>query len=397
MPRPHNRIEISYYLNTPQAIDLRTIDKSQWNKYGWSEEGAANVEAKGLNAKDLQPYHPHTHDLYWANFVDPAARLYLNDDSLPSPHERPRPRKGDIVTFFIYYPAYRDRQEVDWKASPYHFNHHNKPDAAKYWMSDYGKPAGEPIQLPPGPPAFKRPQDEIEERKKKEELHKAREEDKYKPLSEDDINFYILMRTTGENTEKAIKRPKHGSDYYEYLRGDYGQGPLGTVYQYGALAKVFFFQDASEVIKYMQTGKWEGVEWTEGEPGGTTDEDGTPARMKNYAILPDRPVRKDASGRPLPVTTPWYKAWDKSPSVDREVIKICRFDYFGHSDNENMILRYGWSNNKGESPDYDYVMKFEELEKCFNGKVLTHDAAASLWGCSLGAQKEDGVRGLPSS
>ena len=47
MPRPHNRIEIDYYLTTPQAVDLRTIDKSQWNKYGWSEKGAGESEAGG--------------------------------------------------------------------------------------------------------------------------------------------------------------------------------------------------------------------------------------------------------------------------------------------------------------------------------------------------------------
>jgi hypothetical protein len=320
--------------------------------------------------------------------------LFLKDSALSAPHERPKPRKGDIVTFFIYYPAYKKRSKVDWRASPYNIAHREKyidpktnPQAAAWWHSPV---PSAPINLPPVKPGHvtRTVQDEQASRKREEADKKASEADKYRILDEDDINFYILMSTTGENTDKAIKRPKFEGHYVEYLRGDMGDGPLGSAYHFGALTKVFFFSRVAELTQYLQTGKWEGKEW---DGGKDEDESGN---KKNYVFSPGRPVRKDIYNRPLKVNTPWYKAWDKTPSVDRNLVKVRRFDYFGHSDAENMILLYGWENEKGEPPDYDHTMTIAGLEKCFQGKVLTHDAVAALWGCNLGANMEDGSPGI---
>ena len=403
MPEPRNRIEVDYYLNPPRAVDLETLKKEEWQQNGWSHKGGELAVKRGWKAPDMKIRRPETHDLYWANYVDPAARLYLYDGDLPEPHKRPQPLKGDIVTFFIYFPAYRDRQSIDWKASPFNAAHYGKTISAKNNPEEanfFNKPSTGSDQgrdQAPGPPLSTDTFDSREkERKRKEEARKAGDADKYSLLTEDDINFHILMRTTSANTATVIKRLKMPTDYFHYLRGDYGRGPIGTVYRFGALAKVFFFSDISEVVTYVQTGKWKGDEWKQARqnPDNATDDDGAPAKKKNYLILPDRPVRKDVHGRPLPVTTPWYKAWDRTPDVDRNSVKIHRFDYFGHADSSRFILSYGWKNRKGEWPDFDYNMKVGDLENCFSGKVLTHDASASLWGCSLGAPSDDGSPGI---
>jgi hypothetical protein len=393
MPSPQNQYEMQFMFKTPQAVDINTIDKSKWTEYGWSEYGVGELKGKGWNGKTVHPQHPESHDLYWGNFIDPATRLYFQTGSLSNPHQRPEPKKGDIVTFFIYYTAYRKRNRLDWRASPYNFYNRNKyvdpklnPTAAAWWGRPT-TPSTNKVTIP-GPPITRTVHDIENEKKRKEADQKAREADKVKKLEEDDVNFYILMSTTSENTDHAIKRPKNDNHYFEYMRGDWGDGPLGSVYKFGALCKVFFFTDINQIVDYVQRGKWVGKEW---DGGPDTADDGT---SKNYVFMPGRPVYRDIYNRPLKVTTPWYKHWDKTPNVDRDLIKIRRFDYFGHSDASNMILEYGWSNEKGEPPDYDYTMVFDDLRIIFKGKVLTHDATAELWGCNLGANNDDGTPGI---
>jgi hypothetical protein len=394
MPAPHTRTEVPYMFKTPQAVDLKTIPKEKWIQYGWSEYGANELNTKGWNGKDVQPYRPETHDLYWANFVDPASRLFLYDGPLSNPHQRPAPKKGDIVSFFIYLPAYQMRQDLDWAASPFNFRNKDKyvdpttnPQSADWWKAP-ATPMPERVTLPLSR-TWRTVEDEENARKKKLADAKAREAEKVRKLSEEDINFYILMSTTSENTDRVIKRPKYPTDYIEYLRGDLGGGPLGTVYQFGALSKVFLFWEPSQFIDYVHSGKWEGVEWTGGGP--ENDEKGND---RNFVFMPGRPVRRDAFGRPMKVTTPWYKHWDKTPRVDRDIVKIRRFDYFGHSDATSMMLQYGWKNEKGEPPDSDLTLEFHDLEKCFKGNVLTHDATAELWGCNLGSNDDAGNPGI---
>jgi hypothetical protein len=52
-----------------------------------------------------------THDIYWANFIEPVLRPFRNNIV--------KPEQGDIITIMLYRPPYDYRQERHWAPSPW--------------------------------------------------------------------------------------------------------------------------------------------------------------------------------------------------------------------------------------------------------------------------------------
>lgn len=392
---PHTRAEVKYYLAfAPHKIDVAALPKSEWGKHGWWEESVKALQEKGWKGSDLEVTLPtSSHDIYWGNFVNPAARLYKSTPAWDAPLQRPDVRPGDIVTFLVYVPPYEMRGRVDFNASPYNIEHRTKPDAKKYWE---GGAIGPPLVVPETPPAppskpgYISPQalKKIQERQEKDDAAKKADADK--TLSEEDINFHILMRTTDENTDEYIKRPKYADHYMKYLFDEL----LSGVEQPKAMTKILLVREPQEIVDYISKGTWKGKpvdaydsmkNWD--NPSEEDLKDETPKEEKNYAFTPPKPVKTDTRGRPLKWTLPWYKHWDGFPSVDRKKVLVHRFDYIGHSTVWVMMLSYGWDNKKGYmiKGDVTKALLKEQLDACFSGKVLTPDAHAMLWGCNLGA------------
>ncbi|MBC8001928.1 MAG: hypothetical protein H7X97_05005 [Opitutaceae bacterium] len=176
------------------------------------------------------------------------------------------------------------------------------------------------------------------------------------------------MQMTADRDDKYLFRINGYDSYRDWMESKC----LGSVKAPDVLAKVIFFNDSAEFISYCNSGKFP-------RTGGHSVVEGT-----DYSLRPMRPVPHDIYGRPLPRTAPWLKHWNSTPDVDRSQIKICRFDYFGHSDSSEMMLEYGWSNQKGEVPVSDVGLSDLELFASFPPSVLTADAHAALWGCYLG-------------
>lgn len=127
-PRPRNRGDLKYYRDfEPLPVDVKPEDDFEaWRRNGWSANAVYELQQRMWKASDTDSWQAGTHDKYWANFVDPAARLYRNPGDLPEPLKRPKPRRGDIVTFLVYAPAYELRQKVDWDASNHNPIHRDK-------------------------------------------------------------------------------------------------------------------------------------------------------------------------------------------------------------------------------------------------------------------------------
>ncbi len=384
---PRSREDIDFYLNfKPQTIDIKSKPKSEWRRYGWSEEAVKELDRVKWRGSDITTSKTETHDVYWGNFVTPAARLYNDTAPWKAPLKRPLPRVGDIVTFLVYTPPYERRGEVDFEASPYNFIHRTKPDAAKYWKSAYSS-SGKPARVKSKKPAWNTEQGRRDEKKRKEANEAAARADKHRALSQEDINFHILMRTTSENTAEFIKRPKSERHYMQHLYDEL----LDSVQKRGVLTKLLLVRDKQEIITYLSTGAWKGAEITSynrmvnwDNPSDDEIDAMADPEQENFGFTPPRPVKKDTSGRPLKWTLPWYKAWNSSPMVDRGKVKIHRFDYIGHAQDWTLLLEYGWDNEKGEVTQRNVEMGWEELDKALDkGKVLTPDAHAMLWGCSL--------------
>jgi len=426
MPAPTTRGEIDYYIaKKPAPMDpAKEKDPKEWKPHGWSGTAMGELMGRGWTTRDVDVLQPHTHDLYWANFVDAAIRLYRNKDPFPAPRQRPAPRRGDIVTFFIYAPAYVERQRVDWNASPYNRAHLSKvgvhgnplydPRASRWPPSKLPLPAGG------GKPAFQTTQDKILAEKRKAMDEAVRRQEKHKPISEEDVNHYILMRTTSENKGVGytpgtviIKRPPNNYAYFDYLE----EIVSVAVPNSDVMCKVLFFSHPRQVLDYMQKGTWIGepivrnideyqVEeyWRERDARqaeldkkqkalevGYDVDSGSRYALDNFQYSPPKPVARDIHGRPLKWKLYWNKMWDPVPNVDRNRIKIVRFDYFGHASSDVLMLQWGWTNEKGHIPDLDKSSGGEELAiyatdlgMYLRGQQLAKDAQAMLWGCNLG-------------
>lgn len=312
-----------------------------------------------------------THDQYWANFLDPAVRLYANGIA--------RAQAGDLVTFAVWAVPYMWRLRKDWDASPHNPVHENSP-----WVR--GKPGYDPmvgdgsvpfrVKLPPVPrlgtnnPPPKKATTSVG------------------VLPDRIIDHDILMRTTSDNKDLVIKRPTTSFEYMDYIHKMPRKvvfGPMlgGKPQLENVLVKLLFFNQPDQLIKYINSGAWSGPYWRnvldtvdERDMGSNwSDEWQTYYDMAMY-------VSNDWRGR-------WKRLLAgpaKLPGVDRQKIKIRRMDYIGHSGEDWWYLTYGWDNIKGElpTPDPKGLIDTQMLVSSLDVRAFTRKAMAQLWGCNQG-------------
>ena len=315
-----------------------------------------------------------THDLYWANFLDPATRLYSQGIV--------QPREGDIVTIVVYLKGYLWRQKLDWDASPYNsLLHRDSP-----WVR--GNPAFDPYAQRRGPRlpvpvparrgAFENPAPPP--------VYKVNAED-----AEEVINHHILMQTTSENTAEAIKRPKNAHDYEDYIHDlprkiIFGPTLGGEARMPNVLVRLLLVNDQAAFHNYIETGEFSGERWIHLLDKHSEDDMSSGARVNDTGSFWDQALA--ASDKK------WIIRWAKMSAaghvkggrVNRKKIKIKRFDYVGHSADNCFYILYGWGNQKGERPDGDKFCEFW-FAKNFPSKAgFTRDATAWLWGCNLGKE-----------
>ncbi len=415
-PAPRTMREIDYYLQTaPTAVPVTDAkDPAAWRKAGWSADGIRKLQERSWDSAEIEGEGPETHDLYWANFVDPAVRLYSKSSPLKAPLRRPNVRRGDIVTFMIYAPAYELRQQVDYSASPYNPVHRNKFGIKGNPEYDPSISRGPKPKHPPSTPATVTNQDRQRMAQEQVDRKKARQEYQDRPLSEQDIDHYILMRTTNGNGGNVIKRPPNGYCYFDYLEGIIHRALAAD----DVMTKILFFSEPQQVVHYLGDGSWTGEPKVSVVNESDLDEEASAEEQRrydenkrkleefynvdtdtryglhNFKFTPPVPQKEDARGRPLDWKLYWSRHWNGAPRVDREKIKIARLDYFGHSSSDELMLQWGWDNNKGETPDLDVNpvtdteidLTYGDFEAVLSNGQLTGDAYACLWGCSAGKE-----------
>jgi hypothetical protein len=286
---------------------------------------------------------PGTHDLYWANFLFAAVRLVEIREVAPRP--------GDIVTFIVYLPPYEFRQQIDWEASPYNPRH-------------------EPI-IPSGRGA----------------VHPDVRDRLYRRASpshdETVINHDILMRTTGGDDGFGFpKLARSPTSYLETLHDLPRRVVMGHRWDAksaaptldSVLVKLLLLRDKADLWEYLKHGRWNGTQWRHGFDMHSDHDSRLPLELCSYDYYAET------------TRHPRYRAWEDVPEVDRARVRIRRFDYLGHSAEDVFILQYGWTNPKGELPDFDVTIYDRELEPRLSPELFVNDAIAKLWGCSLGVR-----------
>lgn len=340
------------------------------------------------NLKGLQTYikgYPGnpagTHDLYWANFLDPAARLFSHGIAEPGP------KPGDIVTIAVYLKGYLWRQAIDWNASPHNaLLHRNSPYVRGNPNFDpYAKFRGPSPPVPATRPreAFRNPS--LPDPPKR---IKVNEEE-----PEEVLNHHILMQTTSGNSAEAIKHPRNGHDYEDYIHDIPRKivfGPMlgGTPQFPNVLVKLLLINDKETFANYLGKGVFPGEHWIHQMDKRTEEDMSAGARINDKGSFYDYSLA--VSDKKSAIR--WaklFKTHAKMPNVDRTKIKVKRFDYIGHSADNGLYMIYGWGNQKGEAP---FDEKFIEYWYAGDGfppvgaKAFTRDASAWLWGCNLGKE-----------
>jgi len=369
-PEPKSYDDIKYYVNFRLVgYDVDPLYPYDMMTHGWSTSAYKIIKAKGWDPVDVNSGASSTHDVYWANFIDSAAHLYARTGRVIAPMRPVEPRRGDIITFLVFFPPYESREKIDWDASPYNVIHKDKLEAAPYW---------DPVGLAPLP----KPEDDnthitlTEKNKRQDKARKERDQARTRdqlansPLTEEDLNFYILMRTTSENRKTSIKRPHRNDAYRDYMVNKL----LTAGGKDGLLYKTVFYRTNEQLLRYIKTGQIQ----------DSYDE-------VHVQTMPEgRPPKKDIHGRPLHGVPAWFSIWDGQPNVDRKHIRICRFDFFGHSGFSSLLMDFGSENLKGEVPRAHLPLTANQLIEAFQDKVLTPDAHACLWGCHLGMDPPNG-------
>ena len=363
--------------------------------------------ARYINEADDPRYGaPETHDLYWANFLQPVPRLFSQGYAEPSP--------GDIVTVMVYAPPFEVRQALDWEAS----DHNPYWEGRSPWVprktppkkapassgDDWATSGLNPLRLGPEWEAFIR-----EQKGRPKPEPRVQPKPKPAPFTEERINHEIMMRKVSD-TEKdrrrgIFKRPLYechwmdilsffpkavrgGSMYYALPAG----APDPCPALLGTMVKVLLVYDMKEIFEYLTTGKWEGMQRCTflDSPPLSTEEDqraydefwASHALDGNWDALGDLSPFKGVTG---PKMDALRALWDQCPAVDRSKIKIAQLNYFGHANGDGLFLAYGTENAKGEEPEGEVILSTDDLMSAIRGKKLfTKSASASLWGCSLG-------------
>lgn len=390
-----------------------------------------------------------THDVYWANFLDPAIKLYANKMVQPKP--------GDVVTIMVFMKGYLKRQSLDWDASPYNLMlHRDSP-----WVK--GNPEYDPSATGGAHPSSPQPGSSSKPQIDSLSPNTATAGDGGFTLTvngsgflpgakvnwagstlpttflspmlltavvptsaiarrgtasvavvnpgevgsdpkpffiqpsakdtdpEEMINHDIQMRTTDANSDGIIKHPRGFDSEVDYIhniprRIVYGRALGGTPQLPDVLVKLLVFNEPSDLSEYLLSGSISAQYWK--NVMDTHDEED----MANATAVSDEGSYYDAllafSSRQ------WSARWKKlmksagvePPSINRSKIKIKRFDYVGHSDEEAFYLLYGWSNAKGVLPGDDVRFETAQLTAALPKKNLTTDAYAHLWGCHQGGK-----------
>ncbi|MBK9196495.1 MAG: hypothetical protein IPO17_16240 [Flavobacteriales bacterium] len=86
--------------------------------------------------------------------------------------------------------------------------------------------------------------------------------------------------------------------------------------------------------------------------------------------------------------------------MDRTKVKIARFDYFGHANDDSLFLKYAWDNAKGDANGArgEVVMTAADFNTALAGKnAIAKDGHATLWGCRLGNHFGKNLNSFPST
>jgi hypothetical protein len=314
-----------------------------------------------------------THDQHWANFIYSAVKLIEIGIVRPQP--------GDILTFMIYFPPYEFREEIDWDASPHNLQlHRNSP-----WVA--GKDPYDPmVRLTVQGTMARPPLPRLPSKKTTQTIPSSGS-----PL-EEKINHEILMRQTAELDRSGNWLPHGGFHKRARRRWDYTDSIVDIPYRIALggrfgeyppspkappLEKVFikllFLRQVDDLYAYIVNGTWIGKRY--------------------YHLLETRD--EEDMGNMIPITEAswfglvnhkkrWHPAWLSVPAVNRNIVKIKRLDYFGHSADHDLFLQYGWSNKKGEVPKGEVIVPKAEFDSRLKKELFTNDSFAHLWGCNLG-------------
>jgi hypothetical protein len=208
---------------------------------------------------------------------------------------------------------------------------------------------------------------------------------------EEVINHHILMQTTDGNTSEAVKRPENMHHYLDYLHDIPRKivfGPLlaGEPRLPDVLVRLLLINDEFTFRNYLKTGAFAGRHWIHPLDKRSEEDMGAGARLDERGAFYDQAL--GVSGRS------WAQRWRRilashapTPGVNRQKIKVKRFDYFGHAVAQGPVLYFGWGNRKGEHPFgpgffelWDRTAGFPEP----GSRAFARDASAWLWGCRLG-------------
>jgi hypothetical protein len=323
-----------------------------------------------------------THDKYWADFLEPVPRLFTNG--------LVKPKENDIVTVIVYYPPFMKRQERDWAASPWN---------TQKWMNSpwvNGKDPYDPMvkYVDQGAIVTTSAPTSSTSATPPKNLDYATQK-----VSEERIDHEILMRSTTETRTAAqtySKRPTGPNQWIDDIHNVprrilYGNTLGGAASMRGVLVKILLVNDPQQILEYLAMGKlstkpryWKNLLDTYDEedmgnmegPSGSNVSD----TWWDYAFAPSK---MPAAGQQPNVPA----AWKDTPDVDRRKVKIARLDYFGHSNQSALFLKYAWANNKGDAavPHGEVLLTADEVNSALAGKnATTTQAEAKLWGCSLG-------------
>lgn len=316
-----------------------------------------------------------THDVYWANFIEPVPRLFTTG--------RAKPVDGDVVTLLVYWPPYAQRSERDWDSSPWN---------AMAWRTSpwvAGKDPYDPTVRSGLQGTFRPPSvPTVPKTSPKTKLDFSKQ-----AVSEARIDHEILMRCTtetkrpGQTYDMRPSRPSEWLDDVHDLARRIVFGPMlgGTPVLPNVLVKLLIVDNPKQILDYLTAGTFpSGNRWT--HLLDTHDEEDM-ANMQG----PDLGDREGqwwdvAAARKKGFKPPPY--WT-APHISRKQVKVKRLDYFGHSNADACFLKYGCANAKGDpaGPVGEVLLSKQDLDaalKTAPQPVFSASATAHLWGCSLG-------------
>jgi D-alanyl-D-alanine carboxypeptidase len=316
-----------------------------------------------------------THDLYWANFIEPVPRLFTQRIA--------KPTDGDIVTILVYWPPYAERSSVDWDSSPWNgLAWRNSP-----WVA--GKDPYDPMVRLRQQGTLRAPSIPTTPRVSKTPIVPFPKQ----PAAEARINHEILMRCTteakrpGQTYDMRPSRADEWMDDVHDLARRIVFGPMlaGAPVLPAVLVKLLIVDDPKLILNYLTHGTFPSDQrWTH-LLDTRTEED--MAKMGGPPVGAREGQWWDATAAPKKGFKP--PPYWTAPHISRKQVSVKRLDYIGHSNEDAFFLKYGWANGKGDpgGPIGEVVITTAELDAALKAApqpVFAPSARAHLWGCSLG-------------